>query len=382
MTSRKKILIISFTDHDKDPRVIRQIELLKKDYDLFTVGQNPYAKVITKHYRIDARKSDLLNMISRLVLAVLGCDKKLIYDKYNLKNIELNLLKEQFDLIICNDLEPSALAISIKRNAKLIFDAHEYYPGEITDRWWLKILLKNHVNRMLRVLFKHTDSVFTVSNGCANLYNQKFGVLPKVLMNVTDYKEITPVFNQTAEIKFVHHGIAARSRKIELMIETVIQCKIEATLDLYLVANSTDSINYLNGLKEKYKQYKYILFNLPIPINDISATINCFDVGLILIEPSQPNYQFGMPNKLFEFIQARIAVVSTPLVDLKLFIEAQQIGQITEGFTVTKIVETLNNINMSKVNTWKKRVDAVAKEFNAETEMKKLAKEIELLLKG
>ena len=63
----KSILIISFTDLSKDPRPIKQIELLKDKYKITSVGKNPsgYENQFIKY-----EKESIVSEIFRLILLV------------------------------------------------------------------------------------------------------------------------------------------------------------------------------------------------------------------------------------------------------------------------------------------------------------------------
>ena len=76
-----------------------------------------------------------------------------------------------------------------------------------------------------------------------------------------------------------------------------------------------------------------------------------------------------MPNKLFEYIQARLMVISTPLCDLKKFIERENIGKVTQGFSKNDIVSLLRSLSYEEIQFYKNVCSKKAKEFSNEGQM-------------
>ena len=47
-------------------------------------------------------------------------------------------------------------------------------------------------------------------------------------------------------------------------------------------------------------------------MHEIVDTIAEYDIGLFILSPINFNYYHALPNKLFEFIQARLAIAVSP----------------------------------------------------------------------
>lgn len=376
----KKILIISFTDQSRDPRVRRQVDALIKDYKITCAGIKPAPQPLIDFVPINKKNNSIISVFQRLWLLFLKRDQQMIYEKYQLEKVEKVLLRKSFDIVICNDLEPLALALRVKGTAKLIWDAHEYYPDEIIDRIHLRLLLKNHVDRMLKKYARKADLSYTVSNGCIKEYKKNYNIDCKLMLNATNYVELKPKFNMSGAIKMVHHGVAVRSRKMELMIYSVIQCKKDVELDLYLLATGESGKKYLAEMKDKFKSFDNIKFLEPIPFNEIAATINKYDIGFIYYEPTQANYKYSLPNKFFEYIQARIAVAISPLEDLSLLVKRFEIGIISENFKPSSMANAIEALTFEAINNYKINSDKLAKEMNADSEIEKLVQDIQEIL--
>src|SRR3989339_889127 len=139
---KKNILIVGFTDHSRDPRILKQIEALKEKYNVFTLGikesgiQNvkffPYTRF---HYHI-SRLSTLEPLTGFLKHPTGWFKYKLLKNFIWLGKIlfnSKNIFCTNFDLIIANDIETLPFVLSLSNKAKILLDAHEYSPRQFED---------------------------------------------------------------------------------------------------------------------------------------------------------------------------------------------------------------------------------------------------------
>ena len=99
---------------------------------------------------------------------------------------------------------------------------------------------------------------------------------------------------------------------------------------------------------------------------------NEFDLGIISIYPSNLNYKYCLPNKLFEFIQARLALAIGPSPDMAEVVRQYQCGFIAEKFSIESMVNTLKDLTSEKIDLAKKNSDIAAKDLCYEKESERL----------
>ena len=118
----------------------------------------------------------------------------------------------------------------------------------------------------------------------------------------------------------------------------------------------------------------------PVSSDEIVPFISHYDMGIYILEPTNLNNHFALPNKLFEFIQARLAIAIGPSPEMAKIVQANQLGIIAEDFKVETMATALNKMTKESIEAFKLNSDKAAKILNAVENMKRLHIEIERLL--
>ena len=79
------------------------------------------------------------------------------------------------------------------------------------------------------------------------------------------------------------------------------------TLDFYLMPDRNGYLKYLINLARNDSRIK---FNNPVSMQNLPKICNEYDVGVYSLSQSNFNNLNALPNKIFEFIQARLASVT------------------------------------------------------------------------
>ena len=121
------------------------------------------------------------------------------------------------------------------------------------------------------------------------------------------------------------------------------------TLDLMLMPDDT----YYLKLIELAKQNPRIRFLPVVPTTEIIPFLNSYDIGLFLLPPTNFNYLNALPNKLFEFIQARLAIVVSPNPEMKQLVKTYTIGEVSEDYTPQAFAKAIQLITPEKLIYYK-----------------------------
>lgn len=210
----------------------------------------------------------------------------------------------------------------------------------------------------------------TVGFGLANEYEKNFQVKPIVITNAPSYQSITHRTAENGTIKLVHHGIFNISRQPELMLELMNLLDSRFTLDLIFMlpeSASQQTKNYFEEYKIKATENTAIRILPGLKTNEIVDTLNKnYDLGLILIPPINFNYENGMPNKLFDFIQARIGLVLGPLKEMSLICNRFDLGVVSDDFTAETMARKLSVLTEEDVNRFKANTNVAVQELSAD----------------
>lgn len=373
----KNILIISFSPIKSDPRVMRQIDALKGTYNLTVVGlgDSPYPDI--NFHSCSILRSSLLKKTYESLLLI--CKR---FDFFYWKSAYISLAnaylqKKKFDFIISNDITSLPLALQIADGAPVLHDAHEYSPKEFEDRLIWRLLHMKYNEYLCRKYLPKASVMTTVCAGIAEQYEHEFGVKSTVVLNAPRYENLLPSPLSGNAVRLIHHGLATSSRKLEIMIDMMDLLDDRFRLDLMLVDNGT---GYLAILKERAKSNPRIRFRQPVEMKKIAAEINEYDIGIFILPPVNFNYRYALPNKFFEFIQARLAVAIGPSEEMARLTRKYNFGIVVDDFLPETMARALSRLSADQITAMKEASNKAAVSLNADTSQKALLDTIETLL--
>jgi glycosyltransferase involved in cell wall biosynthesis len=365
----KKVLVLVFSNLKHDARVTRQVNALKENNLLkvvcFDADETPGVEFI----KIQQTKLTLwrkARMGFFLLLKQYGAAYKLFHDyDFLLKKFR----DEKFDLIVANDIDTLPLAFKFNKEARIIFDAHEYAPRHFENNTVWRIFFQPMYLYLCKKFIPRVDAMLTVGKGLADEYEKNFGIRPTIITNAARYHEIKPSPIVENKIRLVHHGIANPSRRIELMVEMMDYLDERFTLDMILMTSdyaSPQTKAYINSLKQNASKNPRIKISPSVKSNEVVATINQYDMGVFLIPPVNFNYANTLPNKLFDFIQARLGVAIGPTPEMADIVTKYKVGVVSNDFDAKSLAASLNTITKDQLVQFKQNAGNAAKELNAE----------------
>jgi hypothetical protein len=280
------------------------------------------------------------------------------------------LSQRTFDLIVANDVETLPMAFAIGHGkTKIFLDAHEYSPRQFEDRKYWRIFFQKFVTDICNQYIPKVDGMSTINEGIAKAYRENFGVNPIIITNAPDYVDLQPVLRSEYPIKLVHHGIFNLSRQPYLMVDMMKLLDHRFTLDLiYLLPQhaSPQTLRFFEEFKINAESTSKIKVLPALKSHEIVPTLNRkYDMGIILVPPVNFNYENGLPNKLFDCIQGRIAMAVGPLKEIANVVTTHQIGVVSEDFTAEGLARALASVDLETLNGFKTNTEEAAKKMNA-----------------
>lgn len=384
--SQKTVLIMSLSQPNKDPRPYRTIQLLKKKGYMVDVLSYTFKDTlgVNKKYLITSPPKNIILKVYRKLLAYCAMIahqlplNSTVHDKinnfmYGVNNIKGQLSSCSYRLIIVEDLALLPLAFQIKAAAAIIFDAREYYPAQQDQSWFFRFFEKKERIRLCNAYLHKCNKVITVSKGLLEAYKKEFNVDSCLIMSAPDYHQIKPQITYSDRLRMVHHGVANENRQLENMIKIVDKLDGRFFLDFYL----TGSKGYIKKLKRIAQHNKRIRFKEPVAFSQIIPTLSKYDIGIFYVEPSTYNLLHCLPNKFFEFIQARLAIITGPSPQMASLILEYELGVSSKKFSTDEVANMLNLISVDDINRFKKNSNLCAARLSSEVEMAKYSKMID-----
>lgn len=107
-------------------------------------------------------------------------------------------------------------------------------------------------------------------------------------------------------------------------------------------------------------------------MSQLCGELRQYDLGLAVFFPTNYNFEKGLPNKLFEYIQGRLGIVSGPSSEIGAVIRQYGNGVSAAGFSEKELADAIRSLTKDEVERMKQASDAAAVELCAEKEMPKL----------
>lgn len=366
------VLILSLSALRRDPRILRQISVLSADYEVYTAGYGEAPDDVVGHFRVpDGLRVWRANYRRFYALSMAHAFDRLYFGAPWVKFLRDAIRPGTFDIILANDANAAPIARALEPRLGWHTDLHEYATRQGEDDVTWRRFTKPVNSWMVRRHVARADSATTVSQGLADAYLEEFGVKCRVVPNAAPYvPDLEPrPTAPTDPLKLVYAGAAVRSRRLETMIDAVgvVETRRPGSLelDLYVIAGDSD---YREQLEEHAAAVPGGAVRLlgPVPFDELVTTMARYDVGFYACPPTNFNQERALPNKLFEFVQARLAIVSGPSPDMAQCITEHSLGVITAGFGVQDLADALGALNAEQVDRYKRASHDAAESLSSE----------------
>ena len=366
----KKALVIVFSSLRHDARVTRQIQFLTSEFTTTVVAFENNSSEAHKFIALPKLNLSIWRKLEISIWSLFGIYRKAWETFHPYQNLGSDLIQEKWDLIVANDVESLPLAFQISNNSsKVVLDAHEYSPRHFEDRLWWKLIFQPINIWTCQKFIPLTSAMFTVGAGLAREYQKNFKCQPIILTNAPSFRSLRVAAPDGKKIKLVHHGIANPSRKLELMFEMMQQLDNRFTLDLFLMTSSYASKKtkiWIKNLIERFHSDSRIRVLPPLDQENLIQTLNHYDIGIFLLPPENFNYSNALPNKFFDFIQARLAIAIGPSPEMAGYVEQFKNGVVSSDFSPKSLATLLKNISPESLLEMKQNSDRAASELCAE----------------
>lgn len=362
---KKRVIISVINDLVTDQRVLRTATVLKEQgYEVLLVGRKLKNSLPTDTIPYNVHR---FNMLFKSGIA--------FYFFFNLRLLFYLLFKKS-NLLWANDLDtlgPNYIVSGI-RSIPLVYDSHEIF-CEVPElqRNKLKKRIWELLEKMIVPKLKH---MITVNESIASYFYNKYNVKCVVLRNIPRYNFSSDSLKSRKQLGIPDDKIVLILQGAGINVDRGAEELLKAVKDIdsvfLIIAGSGDVVHVLKKYVAENDMHQKVVFKDKMPFLELIHYTAAADIGLTLDKNSNINYRFSLPNKLFDYIHAGIAVVASDLVEVKKIVLAYDIGRIVPSESVQDIKKTIeilaedkNSLQVLKQNTLKAKL-----ELNWENEKK------------
>jgi glycosyltransferase involved in cell wall biosynthesis len=264
---------------------------------------------------------------------------------------------------VANDwlMLPVAARLAREKGGYYVYDTHEFAVDEYRERLKWRIFQRPIVKALESRYIRDASAVSTVSEGIATAL-QKIYALPErplVVRNTPHYSS-PPGQEAGPRIRVLYHGIIAPVRGLEPLIASVKHWEPEYELTIRgpveeSYRRTLEGLVAANGVADR------VALAPPVPMIDLVREAALFDIGFFAMPNLSQQHQYVLPNKLFEYIMAGLAVCVSDQPEMRQIVETHGVGLIMPGIDEKQIADAVNSLTPDRIKEFKARSRETAK---------------------
>jgi glycosyltransferase involved in cell wall biosynthesis len=363
-----KVISLLVTNFVNDNRVYRMAKGLSSHGFPTTVVAWKKGDVATKENfnGVEVERVELNSLHWKLPRLLLG---RIHYLEYVFQVI---FKYRKVDVWHCNDYEAYVIGVLAKMTRpklKLVYDCHELESHRNGKSGFMRIVV-----RTFEHIFIHWSKlVITVSPSIQEYYSSVFKLKNVALVrNLPNEMHISHsnTLREKLGLKnsqriFLYQGMLGKGRGIEVLLNAF---QVRKTNDAVIVFMG---FGVLKEIIESHALSSENIFFVPaVSYAEIPLYTGSADVGLNSVEPTCLSYKYSLPNKLFEYIQSEIPVLTNPLPDCAALVNEYQVGRVIPSWNVNGINEVIDDMLKEDLSLYQDRLKAAKKILNWECEEK------------
>ena len=233
------------------------------------------------------------------------------------------------------ELIPVALMLK-KRGCKVVYDVHEDVPADIHSKQWIPTWMRPVAARGAELVEQLTasrfDAIVAATPAIASRF-RGYGARVSLVRNSVRLNEfIEPTISTRRRRQAVYVGRITFDRGLATMVETCAMARLPLVLAGSIGAEESNWLKKSSG---------DVLYKGRLGRSEIAALLNESLIGLNLLLP-EPNYLYSLPTKLFEYMAAGLAVLTSDLPISRQIVEAAGCGFVVSLRDCAVVVEKLS----------------------------------------
>jgi glycosyltransferase involved in cell wall biosynthesis len=382
----KTVGILAATPIADDPRVRRQIRMFQSagwrvrayglsggksaiDFDgLFVPPQpNTAASRIREKIRLAS-----LSTIARISDAT-TCALYRLTDHFS-RAVTADAHRFAPDLWIANDWNtlPAAARLAQRTGAALLYDSHEFALEEFREswkwRWFVRPLVAAVEGRYIRDAALVTTVSASIGDALRRAYD--LDVTPLTVRNIPYFERHAPA-PSSGTIKVLYHGLVKPNRGLETIVKSVSLWPAHFSL---IIRGPADPayVAHLKRLADSANVRERVAIEPPAAMLDLVSEASKADIGIFIVPPHSKQNEYVLPNKIFEYMMAGLAICSIDMPEIRRFIDRHACGTLIANNTPQAVADALLPFDGPELNRFKEASLRAANVENFESEADRL----------
>ncbi|MCB9364241.1 MAG: glycosyltransferase [Flavobacteriales bacterium] len=394
---KKHILFISSYEIVYNPRLIKAADyLFNKGWEITVltpviglVNKTTYNDFIKSRkwniIEIDISKRSLKSKVKWAYASIYQRIHQFIFEKFNIETKGMQLLNKSLyaysinqiptvDVVYINLIDNLKFATQLKKNRNcslLVFDSQEYFTGQYSVD---KSFKNKWVNKIEKQYIKEADIICSTTNAMKDVIEHRYAIKDVIkLRNLPFTKSLqySSVLDNSKPLKLIWHGLSINynSRGVNIIITALSLVNQPIHLTLQGNINSTQKEIIRNEIERLNIRNKISIIE-PAHPDCIVESLLKYDVGVIGELPLEDNQRLTSSNKLFEYIQAGLCVVTSNMPGIVETIDEYHVGEVYDAGNANELAEKLAFLckNQELLNNYKAASQKAAEELIWQTD--------------
>ncbi len=292
----------------------------------------------------------------------------------NQRMIEVGLAQSA-DVYHSHDLNTLYVGATCKKRtaSRLVYDSHELQTERNRmTKWWRRWAAWNE-----KKWLPYADAMIVASPSWIDINREKYGKVPDPSASIINTPELETIDNPRdlrGELDIapdkpilLYQGSIQENRGIEPAIDaiTLLEDAVLVVIGYGYHRATLEADVRKRGLTDRVK------FFGPIPNDELLGWTAAADIGLCNIVNSSLSYYTSLPNKLFEYIIAGIAVIGSDSPEIGRIVQEEGVGEVADPVDPEDLARATRAI-LSDLGRYRAATKTAAQKYNWGIEEQKL----------
>jgi glycosyltransferase involved in cell wall biosynthesis len=278
------------------------------------------------------------------------------------------------NIYVANDwnMLPIASRLAAVHGGRYVYDSHEYASEELPESITWRLFDRPLAVRIERANIGGARFISTVSEGIAVhlMRDHNLRARPLVLRNVPEAQVVSGApspLRDSGDLVILFHGRITEHRGVHNIVESVRLWKPGRRLVLRgpMVPPYRRRLEAVIG---RYGLHDRVAIEPPVAFDRLLESAATADVGIISLPDTSAENRFALPNKIFEYIGAGLALLVPQLEECASIVKQYENGLVFTRLSPEEVAAAVNKLDMAGINAFKRKSRLAAAELVWERE--------------